>query len=67
MAEQTPSMPRGIVGLRNIGNTSFLNCVIQCLAQSPSLSEYVLQKQYRSHMADFIYTVAKGADPANVT
>jgi len=40
--EGTPTAP-GIVGLRNLGNTCFMNSIIQCVAQTPHLREYFIQ------------------------
>eukprot|EP00486_Rosalina_sp_Unknown_P000500 CAMPEP_0201565528 /NCGR_PEP_ID=MMETSP0190_2-20130828/4688_1 /ASSEMBLY_ACC=CAM_ASM_000263 /TAXON_ID=37353 /ORGANISM="Rosalina sp." /LENGTH=888 /DNA_ID=CAMNT_0047983127 /DNA_START=184 /DNA_END=2847 /DNA_ORIENTATION=+ len=37
---------RGVVGLRNLGNTCFMNSTIQCLAQAPQLTDYFLKNDY---------------------
>jgi len=36
----------GIAGLRNLGNTCFMNSSIQCLSNTPILSEYFLSNRY---------------------
>lgn len=41
---------RAITGLQNLGNTCFLNSVIQCLAYAPTLSSYFCSDLYYNHI-----------------
>lgn len=44
------SVPLGVVGLRNLGNTCFLNSSVQCLSATIPLTDYFLGYNYRSEI-----------------
>lgn len=44
-----PSTP-GSVGLANLGNTCYLNAILQCMLQCPLLVNYFLRNEFMQHL-----------------
>jgi len=41
---------KGLIGLNNIGNTCFLNSIVQCLSNTRVIKEYILSEEYVNEM-----------------
>ena len=40
----------GTTGLKNLGNTCFMNCILQCMSGTVPLARYFLDGSYRQHI-----------------
>lgn len=43
-------MGRGLTGLKNLGNTCYMNSIMQCLSNTTALVEYFVTHSYRKHI-----------------
>jgi len=45
-------MPNGLIGLENIGNTCYMNTVLQGLLSAPLFKDYLLNGEYLKHLVE---------------
>ena len=59
--------PRGLSGLRNIGNTCYMNSALQCLSATTMLASYLVKRRYKEILIDNVTTQLKTQKATNVT
>ena len=46
------STQSGLIGLNNLGNTCYMNSILQCLANTPPFAHYFVSRQYEKDLND---------------
>ncbi|KAL3900638.1 MAG: hypothetical protein SGCHY_001201 [Lobulomycetales sp.] len=60
MYSELGSTTMGVVGLKNIGNTCYINSILQCLSGTVPLSRYFLSGSFRRHINRYNKLSSKG-------